>query len=81
MYPISCGIPIVRTESSKLANLAGLQSETAEHSWANELELHDIQTPEIYAAMDWLFQRQTRIENQAHLRSCMGYCALQTDVR
>ena len=50
--------------SSKLANLAGLQSETAEHSLANELELHDIQTPEIYAAMDWLFQRQTRIENK-----------------
>ena len=50
--------------SSKLANLAGLQSETAEHSLANELQLHDIQTPEIYAAMDWLFQRQTRIENK-----------------
>ncbi|MBM4094646.1 MAG: IS1634 family transposase, partial [Planctomycetes bacterium] len=30
---------------SKLANLTSMQSETAEHSLADELQLHDIQTP------------------------------------
>lgn len=56
---------------SKLANLTGMQSETAEHSLAEELQLHDIQTPELYAALDWLLQRQKRIENKLakkHLR-------------
>lgn len=49
---------------SKLANLTSLQRETAEHSLADELQLHDIQTPEIYEAMDWLIGRQKRIENK-----------------
>jgi transposase len=55
---------------SKLANLTSLQAETAEHSLAGELHLDDIQTAEIYEAMDWLLKRQTRIENKlakAHL--------------
>ena len=33
---------------SKLANLTSLQRETAEHGLADELQLHDIQTPELY---------------------------------
>lgn len=56
---------------SKLANLTSMQSETAEHSLADELQLHDIQTPELYKAMDWLLARQKRIENKLakkHLR-------------
>jgi transposase len=55
---------------SKLANLTSLQPETAEHSLAGELHLEDVQTAEIYEAMDWLLKRQTRIENKlakAHL--------------
>jgi hypothetical protein len=47
---------------SKLANLTGLQPETAEHSLADELQLQNIETPELYEAMDWLRQRQTREE-------------------
>ena len=49
---------------SKLANLTSLQSETAQHSLAGELRLGDIETPELYEAMDWLLKRQTRIENK-----------------
>lgn len=49
---------------SKLANLIGLQPETAEHTLADELQLHDIENPELYEAMDWLLKRQTRIENK-----------------
>jgi len=49
---------------SKLANLTSLQPETAEHSLADELQLQDIQTPEMYEALDWLLKRQTRIENK-----------------
>lgn len=56
---------------SKLANLTGMQSETAEHSLADELQLRDIETNELYEAMDWLLARQKRIENKLakkHLR-------------
>ena len=49
---------------SKLANLTGLQPETAQHSLAGELRLQDIETPELYEALDWLLKRQTRIENK-----------------
>jgi len=41
-----------------------LQPETAEHSLADELQLQNIETPELYEAMDWLLQRQARIENK-----------------
>lgn len=50
--------------SSKLASLIGLQEETAEHSLADELQLGEIKTPEIYESLDWLFKRQRRIENK-----------------
>ncbi len=49
---------------SKLANLTGLQPETAEHTLADELQLQDIQTPELYEALDWLLARQKRIEKK-----------------
>ena len=49
---------------SKLANLIGMQPETAEHTLADELQLGDIQTPELYKAMDWLLARQKRIEKK-----------------
>jgi transposase len=50
--------------ASKLANLASLRPETAQHSLANELQLGDIDTPEVYDALDWLLKRQARIENK-----------------
>ena len=49
---------------SKLANLISMQPETAEHTLADELQLGDIQTPELYEAMDWLLARQKRIEKK-----------------
>jgi len=49
---------------SKLANLTGLQTETAQHSLAGELRLQDIEKPELYQALDWLLKRQKRIENK-----------------
>jgi transposase len=49
---------------SKLANLTGLQSETAEHTLADELQLGDMEKPELYEAMDWLLNRQNRIEKK-----------------
>jgi transposase len=49
---------------SKLANLTSLQPETAEHSLADELQLEEIETPELYEALDWLLKRQNRIENK-----------------
>ena len=49
---------------SKLSNLTGLQSETAEHSLAEELKLGSIETAELYEAMDWLLKRQKRIEKK-----------------
>jgi len=56
---------------SKLANLTGLQGETAQHTLAEELKLDDIETAELYEAMDWLLKRQKRIEKKLahrHLR-------------
>jgi hypothetical protein len=50
--------------ASKLASLAGLKSETAQHSLADELQLDELKTKEIYEALDWLLRRQTRIENK-----------------
>ena len=49
---------------SKLANLTGLQAETAQHSLAGELRLQTIEQPELYEALDWLLKRQARIENK-----------------
>ena len=49
---------------SKLANLTSLQPETAKHSLGTELQLDDVETAEMYEAMDWLLKRQTRIENK-----------------
>lgn len=50
--------------ASKLANLTSLQLETAQHSLTDELQLEEIKTPELYEALDWLLERQVRIENK-----------------
>ena len=49
---------------SKLSCSAGLQSETAQNTLAEELRLGDVDVHELYAAMDWLLARQKRIENK-----------------
>jgi len=49
---------------SKLATVRSLQRATATSSLGLELGLADVQEREIYAALDWLLQRQRRIENK-----------------
>ena len=54
----------VLSPRSKLSTNAALQSETAQHTLAEELALGEVDVHQLYAAMDWLLQRQTRIENK-----------------
>lgn len=49
---------------SKLSTLRALRQETATTSLSLELGLEDITEREIYEAIDWLWQRQKRIENK-----------------
>jgi transposase len=49
---------------SKLSTSTTLKVETAKHTLMEELGLGDVDVHEIYAAMDWLLSRQTRIENK-----------------
>ena len=49
---------------SKLSTNAALKAETAKHTLAEELRLGDVAVHQLYAAMDWLVERQTRIENK-----------------
>ncbi len=54
----------VISPGSKLSCSNGLQAETAQNTLAQELRLGDVDVHELYAAMDWLLARQTRIENK-----------------
>ena len=47
---------------SKLATAGGLAVATARHTLADTLELGALTEDDLYAAMDWLLQRQDRIE-------------------
>jgi hypothetical protein len=49
---------------SKLATARGLDPETATSSLVDTLELGTATADDLYEAMDWLFSRQTRIENR-----------------
>lgn len=49
---------------SKLATCRGLREETATTSLATELQLGEVADEELYAALDWLLRRQTRIETK-----------------
>jgi transposase len=56
---------------SKLATSRSLRPESSHHSLGEELELGAIDEDDLYAAMDWLVARQTRIEAtlaRRHLR-------------
>jgi transposase len=54
----------VLSPRSKLSTTSALKAETAKHTLAEELELGDVEVHQLYAAMDWLAVRQTRIENK-----------------
>jgi transposase len=58
----------VAAPASKLATARGLREETATSSLALELELGLVEERELYQAMDWLLERQTRIENKLAAR-------------
>jgi hypothetical protein len=49
---------------SKLATARGLDPETATSSLVDTLKLGSATADDLYEAMDWLFSRQTRIENR-----------------
>jgi transposase len=49
---------------SKLAAARGLNSETLTSSLAEVIGVEDAQSNELYAAMDWLLERQQRIEDK-----------------
>ena len=50
--------------ASKLATTRALRDETATTSLGRELALGDIEDEELFEALDWLFERQTRIETK-----------------
>ena len=54
----------VLSPRSKLSTTTALKAETAKHTLAEELELEEVDVHQLYAAMDWLATRQTRIENK-----------------
>ncbi|MEZ6062007.1 MAG: IS1634 family transposase [Planctomycetaceae bacterium] len=54
----------VISPGSKLSCSVGLNEATAQNTLAEELRLGDIDVQDLYAAMDWLLTRQTRIENK-----------------
>ena len=54
----------VLSPRSKLSTTTALSSETAKHTLAEELSLGNVDVHQLYAAMDWLRTRQTRIENK-----------------
>ena len=54
----------VLSPRSKLSTTTALNAETAKHTLAEELELGEVDVHQLYAAMDWLVERQTRIENK-----------------
>lgn len=57
--------------ASKLSTWAALAKETAKSTLREELQLGVVERDELYQAMDWLLQRQKRIENKLakkHLR-------------
>lgn len=64
----------VLSPRSKLSACAALQAETAQSTLAEELRLGDVDVHELYAAMDWLLDRQKRIENKLAKKHLQGEC-------
>jgi hypothetical protein len=65
---------------SKLATARGLGQETAFHTLAEELELGEAGVAELYAAMDWLLERQERIEAKLARRELIDGTLVLYDV-
>ena len=54
----------ILSPSSKLATARGLDEDTFSMSLGDELDLGKVESPELYSAMDWLYERQSRIEKK-----------------
>lgn len=65
---------------SKLATARGLNGETLSSSLGELLGLQDADADELYAALDWLLQRQERIENALAKRHLVERALVLYDV-
>ena len=54
----------ILSPGSKLSCSAGMHPETSRNTLAEELQLGEVDVHELYNAMDWLLERQVRIENK-----------------
>jgi len=65
---------------SKLATARGLDPETATSSLVETLQLESATADDLYQAMDWLFARQSRIEDRLAKRHLSGGTLVLYDV-
>jgi transposase len=65
---------------SKLSCANGLSEQTAQNTLAEELKLGDVDVHELYDAMDWLLQRQKRIEKKLAKKHLTGGTLVLFDV-
>jgi hypothetical protein len=65
---------------SKLATARGLDPETATSSLVETLQLESATADDLYQALDWLFARQTRIEDRLAKRHLSGGTLVLYDV-
>jgi hypothetical protein len=65
---------------SKLATFNGLTGETSQSSLAEELRLGAIDVKELYESLDWLLERQSRIENKLAKKHLVGGTLVLYDV-
>lgn len=70
----------VLSPRSKLSTTAALKPKTAKHTLAEELGLADVDVHQLYTAMDWLVERQTRIENKLAKKHLKGGFLVLFDV-
>lgn len=70
----------VISPGSKLSCSRGMNVETAQNTLAEELGLHDVDVHELYDAMDWLLERQNRIENKLAKKHLKGGVLVLFDV-
>ena len=70
----------VISPGSKLSCSRGMNEETAQNTLADELSLGDVDVHELYKAMDWLLERQNRIENKLAKKHLKGGSLVLFDV-
>ncbi len=65
---------------SKLTHLTAMREASAQTTIAQELDIQDLATAEIYDALDWLLARQVRIENKLARQQLAEGALLMYDV-